>query len=108
MKDFNDKGFILRPSFVFGDRQVARGVSIPLWILGKPLQTVLTLPGFSELQNLPGMKAVLAPPVSVEDVGTVAAAAAAGALDGTDGNILDVPSIIRIAKCMNAVEKLRD
>ena len=34
------------------------------------------MPGVSNLQQLPGMKAILTPPVSVEDVGTVAAAAA--------------------------------
>jgi uncharacterized protein YbjT (DUF2867 family) len=75
MDAYPHSGTILRPSFVYGCRDVG-STSVPLGLLGKPMQVVLSMPGVKELQNLPGMKALLTPPVSVDDVGLVAAAAA--------------------------------
>jgi hypothetical protein len=72
----NGGGVVLRPSFVYGVREVAPKVEIPLNLLGAPMKTLLSMPGASELRKLPGMTALLTPPVSVEDVGAVAAAAA--------------------------------
>ncbi len=70
-------GIVLRPSFVFGTRDVSPTTQIPLGLLGAPLKAILGLPGFNHLKHLPFMRAILACPVSVEDVGLVAAAAAA-------------------------------
>eukprot|EP00607_Mallomonas_marina_P010045 CAMPEP_0182419654 /NCGR_PEP_ID=MMETSP1167-20130531/4060_1 /TAXON_ID=2988 /ORGANISM="Mallomonas Sp, Strain CCMP3275" /LENGTH=218 /DNA_ID=CAMNT_0024594687 /DNA_START=134 /DNA_END=790 /DNA_ORIENTATION=- len=77
---FPDTGTILRPGFMYGDRQVGP-VTLPLGIVGRPLQSLLSLPGASTLQSLPGMKALLASPLPVQEVGLVAAAAAAGRKD---------------------------
>jgi len=86
-------GTILRPSFVYGTRSVSATASIPLGLVGKPMEAVLTCFPFNQLQRLPGMRAVLAPPVAVEHVAAVAAAAAVGSLDTKAPQILDVEYI---------------
>jgi hypothetical protein len=53
-------------------------VAIPLELLGKPLETILSLPGFSSLKNLPCLKAVFTPPVSVDNVAAVGIISVAG------------------------------
>ena len=42
-------------------------------MIDRPLEMFLSLPGVSRLQNLPGMRAVLARPLDVNSVGRVAA-----------------------------------
>jgi uncharacterized protein YbjT (DUF2867 family) len=74
---FPSRAIILRPPFVYGTRDVG-SLSLPLGLVGRPLEMLLQMPGFNNLVHLPGMRAALTPPVSVEDVGLVAAAAAAG------------------------------
>jgi len=83
LKQFSQPGHgvVLRPSFVYGTRQVGTSLSIPLGLLGRPLEALLSRSPFSQLQHVvPGMQAVLAAPVSVEHVAAVAAAAAVGDL----------------------------
>ena len=74
---YPNTGTVLRPSFVYGTRKEG-GLTIPLGIVGKPLEAVLNCPGFNQLRNVPFMKAIFTPPVSVESVGAVAVASAAG------------------------------
>lgn len=66
---------ILRPSFVYGSRAVGP-ITIPLGLLGRPLETIFSFPFVKSLRDLPGMKAILATPISVDCVGAVAAYAA--------------------------------
>jgi uncharacterized protein YbjT (DUF2867 family) len=75
---FGERAFILRPGFIYGDRDVGLGIPLPLWVLGLPLRKLLQLPLLSSLERIPGMRAVLAPPVAVEDVGLLAASLATG------------------------------
>ena len=70
-------GVILRPGFMYGTRYVSvngKSISIPLALAGIPLEQVLTFPGINQMRNIiPGMRAILARPVSVDKVGSVAA-----------------------------------
>ena len=75
---FGPGGVVLRPGFIYGTRDIGRGLSLPLGVVGRPLRWSLQLPGLKLLEELPGMRAVFAPPVDVQDVALVAAAAAAG------------------------------
>lgn len=69
---------MLRPSAIYGVRDVGSARVHLDWVL-KPMKALLQLPPFPTLRNVvPGFKALLAPPVSVDDVGLVAAAAALG------------------------------
>ena len=78
MTEFPSTGAILRPSAIYGVRDVG-SMSLHLdWIL-KPLKFLFSLPPFPTLRkNVPGFQALLAPPVAVDHVGLVAAAAALG------------------------------
>ncbi len=79
-RSFPETGVVLRPSFIYGTRQVGN-MEIPLSLVGKPLEFILRLPPFPILKDsLPGAKALLVPPVPVEAVGSVAAKAAIGEL----------------------------
>jgi len=81
LMSYPETGVVLRPGFIYGTRQLTSSFGLPLGLIGYPMKTVLSLPGFNSLQNLPGMKAVLSPPVCVEHVSAVAAAGALGGLD---------------------------
>lgn len=95
--DGGGAGFVLRPSFVFGDRAVGYGISLPLWLVGRPLQTLFSLSPLRALRRaLPGMQAVLAPPVSVEDVALVAAALSCSAT--APSSVLSPEDIIALAR----------
>ena len=98
LHSFPKTGVILRPGFIYGTRAVGN-ISVPLGLVGKPMETVLRLPPFPTLQsNLPFMKAVLVPPIKVEAVGAVAAAAAMGE---TPSGILNVDDINRVYKSLS-------
>eukprot|EP01038_Epipyxis_sp_PR26KG_P015934 gene15934-21622_t len=87
-------GIVLRPGFIYGTRDVplplpipfipSKHIGIPLWLIGRPLETILTAIPSSTLEyarsSIPGMKAILAPPVSVDVLASVATAAATGKL----------------------------
>jgi len=61
------------------------------------MASILSLQGVNQLRTiLPGMKAILAPPISVETVGLVAAAAAAG--KDVPPGILSIQDINDLAK----------
>ena len=73
-------------------------MSLPLGLVGRPLEVLFRLPPFPALRTaLPGGLAILAPPVPVEAVGTVAAAAAMGE---TPSGILSVDDIARLARSL--------
>jgi hypothetical protein len=84
----------------------------------RPLEAILSIPGADKLRELPGMRAVLAKPISVDCVGAVAAAASLGVLDdwainlrsrtagddkvrNTRGNILSIPEITKAFRELN-------
>jgi len=72
-------------------------MTVRLLVICRPLERLLSIPGADSLRNtIPGMQAVLAPPVSVDTVGLVAAKAAAGLLP-TSG-ILTIKDINDAAK----------
>ena len=88
---YPDTGTVLRPSFIYGCREVGN-ISIPLGPVGKLLETVFQLPGINMLKStIPGGRAIFATPVSVENVGLVAAASVIAPevleLDSIDGDI---------------------
>jgi len=96
---YKEQGVILRPGlFIFGSRQVG-SVSVPLWILGRPLQWV-TNNGVVQrgLLGLPVIGSVLAPllltPVSVEAV-ACSAVTAALAQPQPSKTIMEVEDILK-------------
>ena len=70
---FPETGIALRPTFVYGKRQLPNGVSIPLELLGAPMAAVLKLLPTKRISSVPILGAALAPPVSVDAVGRAAA-----------------------------------
>ena len=73
-------GLVVRPSFMYGTRYVSlpnnATITIPLWLIGKPLEVILRLPGFNKLKYIRGLRAIFSQPLSVEAVGDVIAHAA--------------------------------
>ncbi len=92
MKLYGKDGYVLKPSFIYGNRAVG-SASIPLGVVGKPMELILNLPGFNKLKDLPGMNAVLTSPIGVETVAKAAALAATGQLNDENANVLDVNSM---------------
>lgn len=80
-------GTVLRPGFIYGSRLVSQlGVSIPLGLVGEPVQKILAMGMDSPfgtlakaLKPLPASDVLLAPPVSVESVAMAALKCACGA-----------------------------
>lgn len=72
---FPNTGVVLRPGGIYGDRDVG-GVSVPLGLVMKPMEAVLSKLPSSALQSLGPLQAALTPPVSVAKVGLTAAKAA--------------------------------
>lgn len=97
------RGLVLRPSFVYGTRAVGP-ISLPLAVVGRPLELLFRFPPFPSLrQTLPGTQALLAPPVAVQAVASVAAAGAMGdtrvkAGEGAREGVLSVDDIVRVAR----------
>mmetsp|Transcript_19828 Transcript_19828/g.32584 ORF Transcript_19828/g.32584 Transcript_19828/m.32584 type:complete len:252 (+) Transcript_19828:395-1150(+) len=85
-KRFPESGgdaFVLKPSAIYGTRFVG-SIPIPLWVILSPLSTFLTLCERSGITSVlvrtfPFLDGLLAPPVSVDSVGTVAANCAVAA-----------------------------
>lgn len=99
LEAFPHTGVVLRPGFIHGTRQVPLGgdktLALPLWLLGKPLESLFSLPPVRLLRdNVPGMQAVLARPIARDDLARVAVAAATGA---TPAGVLSVDDIVREA-----------
>ena len=96
-KEFGKNGTVLQPGMVYGTRAL-KGVNIPLWLVGKPLEALFSAPIFNQLQHrIPVFgKLVFSPPISVDAVAKVAVRAATGNLfsPGTDGtNVMDIDAI---------------
>lgn len=81
---YPDNSFILKPGFIYGSRHVSGTTTIPLGLIGKPAEAILSLPPFDRLKTLPFMRAIFETPISVESVGKVAAGAALGLINTND------------------------
>jgi len=94
-KNFPDTGFSLRPAFIHGPREVA-GITVPLHLVGGPLEAVLSTPQARLLAgSVPMVGALLASPLHVD---TVARAAVRASLDPTvPAGVLDISSIRDVA-----------
>lgn len=81
---YGSHGYVLRPSFVYGTRVVTIPkinvpVSLPLGWIGKPMDFLFSNSFVESLSNIiPGMKAILTAPVSVDDVAKAAVITALG------------------------------
>ena len=66
-------------------------------ILLRPLEAVFSTAPVSKLRaTIPGMQAVLAPPIAVQCLARVAVASALGSIDlQTTGNVLKIEDIVR-------------
>jgi nucleoside-diphosphate-sugar epimerase len=72
-------GVVLRPSFMYGSRTISKDVSLPLGLLGRPLEAVLNNKAAAWLREaVPGMLALLAPPISVDAVASAVVRVAEG------------------------------
>lgn len=91
---FTDTGVALRPGFIYGKRRVSGGYTIPLHIIGSPLQAVLKLLPTQKLCSIPILGGAFVPPVSVESVGRAAAATILDA-DRVSPGIMDVWTILK-------------
>lgn len=74
---FPASGVALRPSFIYGTRQVGN-LRVPMGLVGAPLDKVLGMLPVKSLASIPIVGPAFVPPVSVE---AVAKAAVAGATD---------------------------
>jgi len=79
MRLFPHSGICLRPGFVYGSRRVSNRVSLPLHLIGQPLNSLLASSGATRARSsLPdAVGSLLEPPVSVN---TLASAIAVSAL----------------------------
>jgi len=76
-------GSVLRPGFIYGDRRIPElGVTVPLGLVGEPVQKMLALDQFKDLKKavefLPGSDLALKTPVSVQSVASCAIKCALG------------------------------
>jgi nucleoside-diphosphate-sugar epimerase len=109
MDTFTRDGTVLRPGFIYGTRQVpmsSSNLSIPLGLLGRPLQALFSTPPIAALRDiLPGMKAILAVPLPVDWVAEVAVEAALEGVEESgsseEGRVLTVQDIIREHKLLS-------
>lgn len=94
-QEFGAEGAILQPGMVYGTR-VQNGVSIPLGLIGAPLEALFSLPGLNQLQHkLPVIgKLACSPPVNVHDVANTAVKAAMGELSG----VLSIDDIRKVGR----------
>lgn len=84
INSFEERGVILRPGFIYGDRTVptpSGPTQLPLGLIGKPLEEILT--GqlgemLKPLSPLPLSALLLTPPISVEAVAAAAVKSAVG------------------------------
>lgn len=96
---------MLRPSFIYGTRKIVIpfvniSVGLPLSFIGKPLDSILSFTPLRVARDvLPGMKAVLAPPVAVEDLARAAVAASTRDLSSLpESRIMSVDDIKRASQ----------
>eukprot|EP01031_Cornospumella_fuschlensis_P032730 gene32730-39568_t len=84
-ESYPQSGVILRPGFIYGNRGVrlpiVGNVAVPLGVVGKPLEMLFSTQPFNLARSsVPGMQAILAPPVAVETLARTAVSAALGTL----------------------------
>eukprot|EP00250_Pteridium_aquilinum_P001553 c11747_g1_i2 orf=228-1085(+) len=84
-------GVILRPGFIYGDRQVG-SIKVPLGILGGPLEMVLK--NAKSASQIPVIGPLLAPPVKVTSVAKAAVRAATD--NAVPPGVLDIWGINRL------------
>ena len=78
--EFGSMGAILQPGMIYGTR-VQNGMSIPLGLIGKPLEVLFSLPGLNQLHKLPIIgRLAFSPPVNVHDIAKASVLAATGGL----------------------------
>jgi hypothetical protein len=73
-KIFPDTGVALRPGMIYGTRH-SGNMSIPLGLVGMPLEAVIKRLPSKSLSSTPIVGALFVPPVSVDAVGKAAASA---------------------------------
>lgn len=100
---FGDNGIVLRPGFIHGTRTVpvpaVGDLHLPLWVVGKPLETIFSASPFRFVRdNVPGMQALLAQPVSVEDLAKVGVASAVGDISNRVDGIFHIEDIHTVSK----------
>ncbi|GBG70473.1 hypothetical protein CBR_g6602 [Chara braunii] len=88
-------GIILRPGFIHGNRNVGN-LTVPLSVIGGPLEAVMRSRAFTWTSNLPIVGSVLLPPVKATAVAKAAVRAATD--NAIPPGILDVWSINRLAE----------
>lgn len=68
-------------------------------VFGRPLETVFSVaPIRFARDNLPGMKAILAPPVAVENLAKVGVAAAIGDISNRPGGVFTIDDIQTVSR----------
>ncbi len=94
---YGSEATVLQPGFIFGDRVVG-SATLPLGLVGKPLEEALAGPLgklLKPLGALPGSDVLLAPPVSVDAVAAAAVKCATGA---HSAGVFGIEAINAIAK----------
>jgi len=77
---------------------------LPLAFIGRPLERLFRLPPFPTLQRtIPFMQGLLAPPVRIEAVGAVAAAAAVGVIPS---GFISVDDMVRLSEDLSVTDEL--
>ncbi|KAH8613610.1 putative NAD dependent epimerase dehydratase family NAD(P)H binding [Trypanosoma vivax] len=102
LENLGARGVVLRPGFVYGSRYVplgGSGISIPLWLLGKPLETVL---------RPLGKHGILVPPVNVDVVAEAALQAAEGSTASGILNYYDMQELWSRSKLSKVGDKQMD
>lgn len=109
---FKDKGYVLKPSFVYGSRLVpvtsSLTIPLPMWLLGQPLELFLRSDAGKNLKNVPFCKALLTAPIAVTDVSTVAAAIALDVASNSEEKMYDSDQIYSEAHLLyknNSIKK---
>ena len=88
-------GIALRPSFIYGSRQITSSFSVPLQLVGAPWKALLShLPRAQQASALPFLGALLTPPVSVEAVAKMAVQAATD--PSTADGVIDVWALAKL------------
>lgn len=75
-KSFPTGGVALRPGFIYGSRVVSSSLTLPLGLVGKPMESILSQAPMNRLASLPYVGGIFVPPVSVETVARAAVRAA--------------------------------
>jgi uncharacterized protein YbjT (DUF2867 family) len=75
-KSYPTGGVALRPGFIYGDRVVSSSLTLPLGLVGRPMESILSQSPMNKLATLPYVGGLFVPPVSLQTVAKAAVAAA--------------------------------